>query len=363
MLKIHYDGLIYMLQAAGGVNKYFANIICRLPQDVVPILTTYQIRDQNLPHHPRLQRMNYHRFKPGIACSALRPYFFRTINLINKYGVAHPTYYSLLTGQGLERYRCPVVITLYDFILEKFSNKLDPTGANSAAKRNAILAADKIICISENTKKDLLETYPVSEHNIVVTHLASDLELSMAGGDEACPGRPYFLYVGGRSGYKNFAALLKSFAFVAGKRPDPVLYVVGAAFDAAENSAIAALGLVQRVEHYGYATDSQLAKLYRHCVAFVYPSLYEGFGIPPLEAMSCGAPVIACNVSSVPEVVGDAGLLFAPGSSDDLTEMLFTLLENGSERDRLITLGKERAKMFSWDKTAAQTVEVYRSLT
>jgi len=363
MLKIHYDGLIYMLQAAGGVNKYFVNIISRLPQDALPTLTTYQVKDPNLPHHPNLHRIDYPRFKPGLACSALRPNFFRTINLTNKYDVAHPTYYSLLSGQGLERYRCPVVITLYDFILEKFRGKLDPTGANSTAKRNAILAADKIICISENTKRDLLKTYSVSENKIVVTHLASDLDLSMAGGDEACPERPYFLYVGGRTGYKNFAAILKSFALVADKHSDPILCVVGSAFDDAEHSSIAALGLAQRVEHYGYATDSQLAKLYRHCVAFVYPSLYEGFGIPPLEAMSCGAPVIACNASSIPEVVGDAGLLFDSGSPEDLTEMLLTLLENSAERDRLISLGKERAEMFSWDKTAARTVEVYRSLT
>ena len=136
------------------------------------------------------------------------------------------------------------------------------------------------------------------------------------------PERPYFLYVGLRYRYKNFGGLLASFARARSSLGGAALCVVGAPFSDGENKLIAELGLADAVEHYGHVSDAHLAKLYRCCVAFVYPSLYEGFGIPPLEAMSCGAPVVASNRSSLPEVVGDAGLLFDPARPDELTNIL-----------------------------------------
>jgi len=119
----------------------------------------------------------------------------------------------------------------------------------------------------------------------------------------------------------------------------------------------------EAIEHYEQVTDAHLAKLYQHSVAFVYPSLYEGFGIPPLEAMSCGTPVVASNRSSLPEVVGDAGLLFDPDNPDELTDILTTLATDSSQRERMIAKGRERAKGFSWDKTVAQTLEIYREIS
>ena len=110
------------------------------------------------------------------------------------------------------------------------------------------------------------------------------------------------------------------------------------------------------------SSDRALAKLYRYSLAFVYPSLYERFGISPLKAMSCGTPVVAANTSSIPEVIGDAGILFNSKSSDDLADILLSLLDSPIECDRLIEKGFERSKLFSWDKTAAQTLEVYQSV-
>ena len=110
-------------------------------------------------------------------------------------------------------------------------------------------------------------------------------------------------------------------------------------------------------------TNRHLKKLYRESIALVYPSLYEGFGIPPLEAMSCETAVIASDVASIPEVVADAGLLFNPRSSDELTDCLLTLLDQPNERERLIAKGRERVRMFSWDKTVVKTVEIYRAVS
>ena len=108
--------------------------------------------------------------------------------------------------------------------------------------------------------------------------------------------------------------------------------------------------------------DTHLAKLYRCSVGFVYPSLYEGFGMPPLEAMACGAAVIASNRASIPEVVGDAGWLFDPAARGEMAERMLALLDDATARDRLIARGRERVQRFSWDTMAAQTIAVYRSV-
>jgi len=229
-------------------------------------------------------------------------------------------------------------------------------------KRKAVEAAHSIICISGNTKKDLLERYPhVTEERVRVTHLASELNESMTYGPESVPSRPYFLYVGARGGYKNFSNLLVAFGKLAAGHRDLALCVVGAPFSATEQRDVAEMKLGERVEHYGQASDEQLAKLYRHSIALVYPSLYEGFGIPLVEAMACGTAVVASNGSSLPEVLGGAGLLFDP-AADDLADVLLSLIDDPGERERLVALGRARAREFSWDQTVAQTLDVYRSV-
>ena len=147
---------------------------------------------------------------------------------------------------------------------------------------------------------------------IIVTYLAADLDEQLAHGAESVPARPYFLYVGSRAPYKNFDGLLQAASQMDSGQSEVAMCVVGPALTNEEQQKIAALGLSGRIEHYGHADDAQLAKLYRCSLAFVYPSLYEGFGIPPLEAMQCGTPVVACNTSSIPEVVGNAGFSVRP---------------------------------------------------
>jgi glycosyltransferase involved in cell wall biosynthesis len=360
-MRILYDGIIYSEQATGGVNRYFANLIARLPSDITPYLTTAQTREVNFPTHPALKVFRYRRFRPAGLSYRLEKYFFDYIARSHAFDVAHPTYYNLLTRRQVSEYRCPVVITVWDMIHELF-----PTDAATERmiieKRKAVEAASLIICISENTKKDLLERYPLLEDKVRVTHLASEIDASLANGPELVPSRPYFMYVGLRPGYKNFDRLLQAFARVRSLRPDAALCVVGAPFNEMEVKALDNLNVADGIEHYGYVTDAHLARLYSRSLAFVYPSLYEGFGIPPLEAMSCGTPVVASNRSSIPEVVGDAGILFDPTSTDDLTDILLLLFDDEDRRRQLIAKGYERARLFSWDKTAAGTVEIYRSI-
>jgi len=358
-MRILYDGQIYARQTAGGINRYFANIISRLPQDFFPTLTTCQRQNVNYPTHPHLKTYFYRRFRPSSISYRLEKHYFRAIATFKHFDLIHPTYYSLVTQQPLECDRFPVVLTVHDMIHEMFY----PDATDIEDKRKVIQAAQAIICVSENTKKDLQERYKIPHEKITVTYLASEIDASLSYGSEPIPSHPYYLYLGNRLSYKNFDGLLAAFAKVASVDSEVRLCVVGSAFNPAEQQLITHLKLGDRIENYGYIRDRHLAKLYRCSVAFVYPSLYEGFGIPPLEAMSCGTVVVASNTSSIPEVVGDAGLLFDPKATMDLAEILLFLLDNPTERERFITKGYQQAKGFSWDKTTEQTLLVYRSVS
>jgi glycosyltransferase involved in cell wall biosynthesis len=363
-MKILYDGQIYASQIAGGINRYFGNIIDRLPQDAHPTLTTtHRTNKLHYPTHPNLRLQEFRNFRPARISNRLRTRYFRWLGDRADYDIQHPTYYDRLTNQPFSQTRSPIVITVYDMIHELFADTIDPEGYTTRLKREAIAAADAILCISESTKIDLLRYFPHVEAKITVTHLASEFSRDWAYGDEPVPPVPYFLYVGGRTKeYKNFDTLLFAFSKAVSIHPEIQLCVVGSAFNESEQQQIAELNLTDRIQHYQYATDTHLAKLYRCAQAFIYPSLYEGFGIPPLEAMACGTVVIAADSSSIPEVVGDAGILFPPKAAGDLADIMLDLLDSPSERDRLIAKGFDRCQQFSWDKTAEQTVAVYRSL-
>ncbi len=363
-MKILFDGQIYANQVTGGINRYFANIISRLPKNYHPTITKIHRVVSQYPEHPNLSSLSGKRFhlRPKRLSLALEKLQFQYLTAQQKFDLIHPTYYSLLTRQEANDYSCPVVLTVYDMIHEHFPKLFARNDTTTEAKRKAILSAQAIICISENTKKDLLELYAVPEERITVTYLGSELDISLSYGEEVVPSQPYFLYVGSRYKYKNFDGMLAAFAKVVSRKSEIRLCVVGAPFNSEEKQWIADLRLDNYIEHYRYASDHHLAKLYRCSIAFVYPSRYEGFGIPPLEAMACGTVAIAANASSIPEVVGDAGLLFEPNATGELTEIMLSILDHPAERDRLIAKGFERAKKFSWDKTAAQTMAVYQSV-
>ena len=354
-------GICSTAQVTGGITRYFASLISRLPEDCVPIVTTIRRPQVNFPVHKNLTVFHYTKFRPASVSNRLQKYFFRAATALNRFDIAHPTYYFLITGRELSHYRCPLVITVWDMINELFPKETDAGGEQAAQKRKAVMTAQAILCISENTKKDLLEQYAVPESKITVTPLASELNESQSHGPERVPSIPYFLYVGSRVSYKNFSLLLRAFAKAVSARPSIGLCVVGGVFTSEEMRIIAGLRLQEKVFQVGYVSDSQLAKLYRCSVAFIYPSLYEGFGIPLLEALSCGTPVVASNRSSIPEVVGDAAVLFNPSLINELVDILLLLLDHPAERERLIARGFKRAEAFSWNKTVEQTMTVYRS--
>ncbi|HEY0430513.1 MAG TPA: glycosyltransferase family 1 protein [Pyrinomonadaceae bacterium] len=360
-MRILYDGGASQEQGAGGIKRYFANLISGLPEDFEPHLTTCRAAEELEPSHPRLRVHRFRRFRPQRLSLKLEKAFFGRVEAAYEFDIAHPTYYTLLSQREVGQYRCPVVITVWDMIHELFP-ELYPNSEFVGRKRRAIEAADAILCISENTRQDLLSRYPVDEAKVLVTYLGANLAATPVTGEQTTPSRPYFLYVGARTGYKNFHGLLSAFAVAATFAPEIILCVVGPRFTNDEERQIDELGLSGKVENFGAVSDSQLAALYQRSLALVYPSLYEGFGIPPLEAMQCGTLVIAANRSSIPEVVGDAGLLFDPDDRDALIDILVQVARNHGERQPFIERGYSRVRQFTWDKTVRDTAQVYRNL-
>jgi glycosyltransferase involved in cell wall biosynthesis len=249
-------------------------------------------------------------------------------------------------------------------IHEKFSSALDPTNNLSRIKAEAIDRADHVICISESTRKDLIEILGTDEKKVSTIYLAYTPNDCLDGDIKYFPQieKPYLLYVGPRSNYKNFSRLLEVYNNSQKLRQDFQLVCFGGEkFSSAEAKQIQDFQLDGKVVQIP-GDDDILAHLYRQAAAFIYPSLYEGFGIPPLEAMSFGCPVVCSNVSSIPEIVGDAGEYFDPYDLDSMSHSIEKVLYSDTTASNLKRLGSERIKLFSWDLCAAQTSAVYRSL-
>jgi mannosyltransferase len=241
-------------------------------------------------------------------------------------------------------------------------------------KRIAIKAADVIICISENTKKDLLLIYPELAKNkpIYVIPLATSLSIENQVNVKAYPRlvsldsvtqKKYIIFVGSRKPlYKNFKAALMGFAH--SELPGLGYYMIctGSPLTESEQNLIKKIGLKSKIIVVDYATKEELNYLYKQAFALVYPSIYEGFGLPPLEAMSCGCPVIVSNTSSLPEVVGDSGIIVDPQNSiDNISSSLNQLLDDRVRED-YINQGLSRSQLFSWDRAATEHIKIYQSL-
>jgi glycosyltransferase involved in cell wall biosynthesis len=273
--------------------------------------------------------------------------------------IVHETYYShTRTAPSSSK----VVLTVFDMIHERFPAYFSSWDPLQREKVAAVQRADHVICISEHTRRDLVQLLGVEEAKTSVVHLG----FSLTGAGEQLaevPPRPYLLYVGARGGYKNFEGLLKAYSRShALCRDFDLVAFGGGVLTPQERALIVELGLdTSKVRQMG-GPDSVLAGLYRSAALFVYPSLYEGFGIPPLEAMSFNCPVACSNTSSIPEVVGDAASFFDPESTDSMVAAIESVLNHDKVRKELIAKGQQRILQFSWEKCAVQTQNVYRSI-
>jgi glycosyltransferase involved in cell wall biosynthesis len=213
-----------------------------------------------------------------------------------------------------------------------------------------------VLAISERTKRDLIEHYGIPERKIVVTPLGVDPTFRPNG--TTPDGPPYALFVGGIQPRKDPLTAIEALALADG---DLRLVLVGDEKRGGDEvrTAIERLGLERRVELAGYVEHEGLASLYRGAACLVFPSRYEGFGLPVLESMASGTPVVASRAGALPEVAGDAAVLVEPGDPEALAEGIRQAL---GDRERLVAAGLERARRFTWSETARRTLEVYREL-
>ena len=269
-----------------------------------------------------------------------------------------------------------LVVTIYDvsFLLQpQFHTEANRLHCLQGTL-NAALYADRIITISIQTKKDLMAYFSIPEERIRVIHPAHrtiyyperDTGVIRGALERLGIYHNFILCVGSLEPRKNLKTLLEAYAiYVKRYAAGELLVIAGGKGWLSDNLAdfVAGLGLAGRVKFIGYAPEADLRVLYSAARLFVYPSLYEGFGLPPLEAMACGAPVITSNTSALPEVVGDAALLIDPHSSEDLSEAMRAVLADGEMRSTMRRQSLERATLFSWERAAADTLTVYREVS
>jgi glycosyltransferase involved in cell wall biosynthesis len=247
-------------------------------------------------------------------------------------------------------------------IYEKFSDMFSPIDKTTEQKRLLIAKATKIIAISESTKKDLIELFGIDESKIEVVYLGNSMfpKADIKLGFEI-PKR-YLLFVGGRGSYKNFERFIKSISELLTQ--DKELFVLctgGGKFSSSEIQLFNELEISKQVLQHNLDDDS-LAYFYKNALAFIFPSLYEGFGIPVLESFACGCPLLCSYVSSLPEVAGDAACYFDPYNEESIKDAVMRVLDDTNLRKDLITKGQERLKEFSWKQTAEQTKKIYESV-
>lgn len=259
------------------------------------------------------------------------------------------------------------VPVIYDMITEIFADKLTGPGQDDWRRRKAITIAeaDHFLAISECTKKDLCRLAEIPAERVTVMPLGVNLEVYSPVGSQGerrdvrakygLTDEPFLLYVGGRLHHKNFDRFVDAFA------ESPVhrefrLVAAGHPWSEEEASRLKKRGIFDRANYARLPSDSELRVLYQLCAGLVYPSYYEGFGLPPLEAMACGAPVALSRASSLPEVAGDAAIYFDPHDTASLSRALEQLVDP-KEQARLRELGFARARQFSWDVTAGKALE------
>ncbi len=388
-MKILYDHQMFYRQNYGGVSRYYCELMNQFIKDpdIRFTLSLRYVQNDNLSQFPQLNKYwsgRYNRLYDNYFVSLVQKKIrFNALNfglnyLINNQGesvrllkkqdfdIFHPTYYEPYFLKFLQKK--PYVVTVYDMIHEIFPRYFKSGDQTTTWKKLLIENAGAVIAISENTKQDIIKFTRIDPDLVQVIHLGSPFEHgyipSQAGLSLDPPvfNKPYLLFVGGRPAYKNFNFFIKSVAGILHKYEELQVICAGSnPFTREERKKFRDMKILKQV-HYMKINDKILKNLYKNAQAFVFPSLYEGFGLPVLEAFSCGCPAILSNRSSLPEIGGDGAVYFNPDDEESIHRAVETVLFDEKTRADLIQKGFERLKLFSWEKTAISTKNVYNTL-
>lgn len=367
LVKVLFDHQCFVQQQYGGVSRYHYQLIKELNKlkDVKSILS---LKYSNNFYINEDKSFEVKKFFPNHKF-----YFKRTIlDYINRlstipnlkkgdYDIFHPTYFGTYFLKHLNAK--PFIVTVYDSIHEKYPEIINSIDRTLEYKKEIISKANLILAISNSAKNDLINIYKIPAEKIKVVYLAASINKNFALSKEqlSLPEK-YILFVGNRDFYKNFKNFIQAIAPLLKEQKD--LFLISAGGGGFSNDEIKYFRSMQ-IENkviYKNADDASLATLYSNALAFIFPSLYEGFGIPALEAMNCDCPVIMSNTSSLSEVGGDAAIYFEPNDIEDIKNKIAKVIFDKELRKELIEKGKIQRSKFSFEKTAKETLEVYEKL-
>lgn len=365
-MKIAFDHTIFTYQKYGGISRYFTILASNL------IKQNQDVRILTCMHRNNYISAMSENIAKGIKLNDYPPKSGRIFEWLN-HGVSelktkiwnpnivHETYYSSLPILNTKSTR---FITVYDMIHELYSHQFPPNDKTTERKKKAFDRVDHIISISHNTKNDLIKIFGIDESKISVIHLGVDIDSfqSSKKNDTSISPQQYILYVGSREGYKNFKGLLEACSkSKVIKNKIKIIAFGGGSFNKYELERINELGFNERMVEQISGDDELLAILYSNALCFVYPSLYEGFGLPPLEAMAARCPVVSSNTSSMPEVINQAGIYFDPLNIDEIIFTLEKVILDSTLRSKLIQQGLKNIQRFTWEKCAIKTLQSYKN--
>ncbi|WP_019986435.1 glycosyltransferase family 4 protein [Rudanella lutea] len=365
-MNILYDHQAFTGHTYGGVARYFYDLLrCLSQEDGVRFdLSLLLSNSEYLANRPFA---NHFTFKP-LAHNQRANQVASVLNRMNsirhlragRFDVFHPTYYHRYFLDYIGKK--PFVITFHDATSERYADQFPDVGQHLPELKKVLLnRADRIIAVSEFSRQEIERFFGIGPDRVDVVHLGTTLGEADTTGLQPLP-YEYLLYVGKRPFYKNFDLFFKAIAPLLKRHPELHLVCAGGgSFTPGEQALFAAAGLSGQVHQHGI-TDASLLHLYQHARAFVFPSLNEGFGIPVLEAFSGKCPVLLSDRSSLPEVAGEAAVYFDPESEESMLAAVEGLVFNDARRAELTAMGTERLKLFSCEKTAHQTLQVYREL-
>lgn len=354
-MKVLYDFQAFEMQRIGGISRYFSILMEKLPDyginSMLPIIGSNNLYIKGKYDSPIFSFVkNPDRFNRKYT-RYLLPFL--------KYDIVHPTYYNPYILK-YKRKSVPMVATVHDFIHERFSSNFPDSEKILRWKKTICSSADRLIAISESTKRDLIDFLGVEENRIdVVYHgimwndklLSQPVVLPFSG--------EYLLFVGDRSvKYKNFEE------FVIGVSPVVRQYSInivctGRPFSEPERELLKKYGVDKNACSI-MANENELLWLYQNAICFVYPSKYEGFGLPILEAFGAKCPILLSRASCFPEIAGGAAEYYELGSPDSLAASLTAILDDRAKREAMKKAGTERLRFFTLDKMIENTVNVYR---
>ena len=366
-MKIAFNHNIFSIQRYGGVSRYYSMLAKNLLEqgENAKIFAGFYFNKYlfNLPNEV-VKGIGFNKYPPksGLIFNWLNTKINHVQIKSWQPDIIHETYYSKLPTFDSHAVH---ITTVYDMIHELFSNQYSIFHKAIRFKKKTIERVDHIITISHSTKNDLIRLFGVKENKISVVHLGVDLNIfRQPKVKNKFAEQSYILYVGSRVGYKNFNGMLRACA-ISNVIKNNIMIIAfgGGSFSSKELLEINKLGykdgFVKQVE----GNDEMLASLYSNALCFVYPSLYEGFGLPPLEAMAAECPVVSSNTSSMPEVINKAGVYFDPNNIDEMCSALEMVILDESLRFKLTQLGLENIKLFSWQKCTFETLEIYKKIT